>query len=356
MFELATPRPTDLEGLERARGGFEVILPWEGGVTLRGWMFLPDVEFDEIRIFINGTYLGDAQKRERDDVGRLYPQFENARRSGFRAALFFDDVEIDEGGEIFAVGYRSKKPIATLETLYDAHCLANLPHPPSHLMSRVVDTESVSAFLLSGIATTGELIKALQRAGKLGAVKRLLDWGCGCGRITAALIRYRGLLGIEEIHGCDIDREAVDWCRENVSGGAFDTISPYPPTSYPDECFDGVISYSVFTHLSQEDQEAWLREMKRILVVGGVFAATIHGEGAAAFQAASGIEKEMLAQGYSSSTLDDKLDGIAPSGYYRGAFQTREHTLRHWGAHFKVVEYVERGIAGYQDLVVMIKE
>ena len=47
------------------------------------------------------------------------------------------------------------------------------------------------------------------------------------------------------------------------------------------------------------------------------------------------------------------LDGIAPEGYYRGVFQTREYTIQEWSKYFEILEYIERGVANYQDLVVM---
>ena len=53
------------------------------------------------------------------------------------------------------------------------------------------------------------------------------------------------------------------------------------------------------------------------------------------------------------STLDPSLDGIAPKGYYRGTFQTQAYTRREWGKVFDFLEYRERGMMNWHDLVVM---
>lgn len=62
---------------------------------------------------------------------------------------------------------------------------------------------------------------------------------------------------------------------------------------------------------------------------------------------------KLLRNGIIDGTQDSALDGIAPEGYYRGVFQTREYTVRNWSTYFEILEYIERGAANYQDLVVM---
>jgi len=47
--------------------------------------------------------------------------------------------------------------------------------------------------------------------------------------------------------------------------------------------------------------------------------------------------------------------GVDSRRYYRTVFQTRDYTLRVWSDWFEIVDYVERGIDGFQDLVTMRK-
>ncbi len=94
--------------------------------------------------------------------------------------------------------------------------------------------------------------------------------------------------------------------------------------------------------------------MKRIIIPGGLFFASVHGDFAASF-APLHVQKEIMRKGISDSSSDPNLDGIAPEGYYRGVYQTKTYTLREWGKYFRIVDYIERGMGNFQDLVVMQK-
>ena len=48
----------------------------------------------------------------------------------------------------------------------------------------------------------------------------VLDWGCGCGRIIEM---FQHLTKNKEFYGCDIDAEAIDWCKNNLGNIIFNT-------------------------------------------------------------------------------------------------------------------------------------
>jgi hypothetical protein len=54
--------------------------------------------------------------------------------------------------------------------------------------------------------------------------------------------------------------------------------------------------------------------------------------------------------------VSDDLGEVAPQGYYRGVIQSKGYTIREYSRFFKIVEYIERGVRNYQDLVVMEKK
>ncbi len=103
---------------------------------------------------------------------------------------------------------------------------------------------------------------------------RVLDFGCGCGRVLAYL--RREIAG--ELTGSDIDGEAIAWCQENLAEvGTFVRNEIMPPLPFPDATFDLTYAVSVFTHLPKRMERAWLRELTRVTKPGGYLLLTTNG-------------------------------------------------------------------------------
>lgn len=143
-----------------------------------------------------------------------------------------------------------------------------LPLPPRRLMVRVAMTADADWFLRSGRAGF-DAIAAHVPLGDTGAV---LDFGCGCGRVTRYFRDFGGTVA-----GSDLSRPAVDWCRENLPFGHFEVNGIAPPLAFEDEGFDLVYALSVFTHLTADLQLAWRDELRRVLKPGGRLLFTTHG-------------------------------------------------------------------------------
>ena len=88
---------------------------------------------------------------------------------------------------------------------------------------------------------------------------------CGCGRI---LRHWAGLPGTH-VFGCDIDPKMVEWCTAQLPFATVTVNELRPPLRYPDASFDLVYAFSVFTHLSEDLQHAWMAECRRVLRPGG---------------------------------------------------------------------------------------
>ena len=108
---------------------------------------------------------------------------------------------------------------------------------------------------------------------RLEVLSAILDFGCGCGRVTRRLV---GLPG--EVTGSDFDGIAVGWCSENLPFASFTQNGLEPPLPLPDGDVDLVYAFSVLTHLPLPVQHAWVDELTRILRPGGFLLMSTHGE------------------------------------------------------------------------------
>ena len=150
-----------------------------------------------------------------------------------------------------------------------------LPVPPPRLIVRVAGTADVGWFLESGRLAAESVQQSLARHGRrMEELAALLDFGCGCGRVTR---HWVGLDGTA-VHGADANEHAISWCRANLSFARFASNGLAPPLDHGDESFDLVYALSVFTHLPEDLQHAWVRELTRLLRPGGFLLLTTHGE------------------------------------------------------------------------------
>jgi SAM-dependent methyltransferase len=136
-------------------------------------------------------------------------------------------------------------------------------------MVRVAGTADADWFLRSGRAAYDTIAGHVP----LGEIDSVLDFGCGCGRVTRYWNDFAG-----NVSGGDMSGRAVEWCRENLPFARFEVNRLEPPLSFGDESFDLVYALSVFTHFTDELQLAWRDELRRVLRPGGHLLLTTHGE------------------------------------------------------------------------------
>jgi SAM-dependent methyltransferase len=149
--------------------------------------------------------------------------------------------------------------------------------PPIALMHHATGITDKHRFIWSGRLTMARLIDMLQNEGaELNKISSILDFGCGCGRLTRYLLL---LFEHAKVYGVDTDTLSISWCEANLKPGNFSTSHSQQPLHFSNESFDLIISYSVFTHIHENDQAAWLSEMSRILKPGGTLIFSTQGYG-----------------------------------------------------------------------------
>jgi SAM-dependent methyltransferase len=189
--------------------------------------------------------------------------------------------------------------------------------------------------------------------GKYGSLtdRRILDWGCGCGRTARTLLYY---VKPSNLFGCDIDRAAVDWVSNIVKEASFISINLYPPTPYPDEYFDIVYGLSVMTHLSESLQQQWLAELRRISAPGAIVVLSVLNDSLRQRLMTPEIAKDFAMKGEASfHACDPYFDQITPKEYYRTSFHSIEYITANWSKYFDLLEYVIAET--HQDLVIMLR-
>lgn len=178
----------------------------------------------------------------------------------------------------------------------------------------------------------------------------VLDFGCGCARVTRYLTPLLAPGGV--IKGCDIDDAAIQWNVRNLQkSGDFFTSPDHPPLPLPaTEQFDLIVVISVFTHLPEDMQDRWMEELTARLKPGGVMVATFHGPYFERF-IPDALRAEFEKSGFCYSDL-----GKTPSlpDYYLTTFHSHDYIKSHWGKFAEVVRIDEQGV-GWQDAAVLRK-
>ena len=106
--------------------------------------------------------------------------------------------------------------------------------------------------------------------------KKILDWGCGPGRVIRHLPTA---IGNEcEYYGTDYNKKTIDWCSINLPGINFNCNSLEAKLPYEDNFFDAIYGISIFTHLSEELHYDWYTELHRILKPNGILFLTTQGD------------------------------------------------------------------------------
>lgn len=121
-----------------------------------------------------------------------------------------------------------------------------------------------------------QLIADMLRETSLPNTPRILDWGCGPGRVLSHLSAALNAPGAQ-FEGCDPNSQAVRAARRAAPEAKIERLASKPPSPYANEAFDAIYGVSVLTHLPLASATQWVRELARIVRTTGVVLLTSHG-------------------------------------------------------------------------------
>lgn len=146
---------------------------------------------------------------------------------------------------------------------------------------RLVRVSPYKSFREAGQEWKNKLVSV----GGLRQDHKILDIGCGSGRVSLALMDWLSDVGTYD--GIDIRPDEVEWLSNNYStkrkNFTFHHADIYNRFYHPsgtiqacdyifpfeDECFDFIFLTSVFTHLLPIELEHYVKEMKRMTKANG---------------------------------------------------------------------------------------
>lgn len=194
-----------------------------------------------------------------EDLGRIDAACEDGGPDCF---ALFRDLDDDLWAVLLTQEYEVLPNIRSL-----------LPDVPDSSLQQLWNGGSGARLAAQSSAFYGKLRARLARHSDVPlADARVLDFGCGWGRLTRFLARD---VKPGHLFGCDPVEQILDVCRGSRVPATL-ARSDFVPERLPfDESFDLAFSFSVFTHISEEAHESCLRALHEGLRPGGMLVLTV---------------------------------------------------------------------------------
>ena len=231
-----------------------------------------------------------------------------------------------------------------------------IPIPPAYDRYGYSPNDSAD-YLRWGRADHDLIVKTAGEFGGIEMGAHILDFGCSSGRVLRHFeTEHQSSRWV--LHGVDVQARPIEWMRQffpqhfQVYTG---TVLPHLP--FPDEYFDLIYGFSVFTHIKYL-WDAWLLELRRVLKAGGLLIQTIHAEEAWTHYHKNRNE-EYVRTGLPKSMLSRREMDV--DFFYFGdiavsqVFWKRETARKYWGRYFEVLDLRKPPERSFQDWIICRK-
>ncbi len=305
--------------LAQALGGIDHVARAGDAITVSGWLLDAAHPIDRVLVRVSGTPIDEADVILREDVARAFPDVPHAARSG--VLVSGAGLACDGPLRVEVIGRRDGRDAIRFEQFWIDEGHGGHAPPELELIRRVGSSDP-NSFQRDGYNVAVRLLRAVREHTTAAEPPRLLDWGCGSGRATQFMPElWPGL----RLTGCDIDAEAIGWCRQQMPNAAFQVTNSRPPLPFADASFDAVVASSVMTHLTGSMQRRWLREIHRILASDGLFVGSVIRT--AGLPVARGEQLRRNGILYNEKIRREGITDIT--------WQTEAFTRRHWSQGFR---------------------
>ena len=322
-----------------------------------GWALAPEGRHDLLGFTLNDREFEEmVYPLPRTDIARVFWYKRGSQKSQFhcRTRVTREVAFKDGHATLKCINRETGAAIREQYNWYypdDRHA-PDLPNVEQR--RRVSGNTNPAIFRLEGYTTFKKLDQALRSTANrsIGEFQNILDWGCGCGRLT----RYFYLLPQAKITGTDVEKENLRWCREQLSYGRFLDAPLHPPTELEPDSFDLLIGISVFSHLNERDQVEWLQELRRVVKPGAMLLVSVLGDATAGRTFWSRKQwDDWQRKGFFSGDNDDLAGRLEEEHYYVNSYITSDYIRRNWSRFFECLEIIPAYIGNHQDLVIMRK-
>ncbi len=237
-----------------------------------------------------------------------------------------------------------------------------MPGFPSETLQSEIHGHSGEVSLHEAFMFFREVKAYCRYAGQpLAADTRMLDFGCGWGRILRLFMKD---VRPENLFGVDVTSRFLMEARRCNPALAFLSCGLAPPMIMKDQSLDLVVSFSVFSHLDEFLAGLWINEFHRLLKPGGLAIITTQSRRFLAFCAeqrlrrASGIRLEHgWHEACADSFTDEPLANARydagrflhatpsrrpnPGAHYGEAIIPRAYISQKWGQLFRIIEFLD---------------
>lgn len=195
------------------------------------------------------------------------------RHAGFARVTFLDAAPHHDPQYV----HQDRGIVAAYAPQREHGTTTGLPLPPVALARRVGDLldgpDPLAEHEAAGLVVR-QTITSLLPDDWSWEGKRVLDFGCGAGRV---LRHFRREAEVAEFSGCDIDAPSIEWLNDRLSPPfrGF-VVDEAPGLPYEDGTLDLVWAASVFTHIT-DHWGGWLAEVHRVLADDGLLVASFLG-------------------------------------------------------------------------------